>query len=210
MFTPQLLLALLVYIIATATPGPSNFAIAHIAMHRGRKVGLVFAGGIVVGSFSWGLLVASGLTPLIHAHSYALHGLKIFGGLCFLYLGWRCMRVGAPPDPSHRIHQSGAHGLGLFVAAILFHLVNPKAMAVWGSIIAIAVPVGAVAATPYLLVALCLPVAIIIFFGNALLFSQPAVVEKYLVYHLAVNRITGAVFLIVGLKMLLEQAQLAW
>ncbi len=57
-------LALIVYILGIASPGPSNLVIAHTSIYYGRKAGVILALGITVGSFFWGVLVTVGLKPI--------------------------------------------------------------------------------------------------------------------------------------------------
>ena len=206
----DLLFAVIAYIIGTITPGPSNFAITHIAVQHGRKFAVVFAGGIVLGSFCWGILAASGLGALLQTYHHALSLLKIFAGGYFIYLGYKLV-LSTIHTPLNKTSNSPPSvvlvpraGIRLFISAYMFHMINPKALAVWLSIIAIALPIGNTDTPTYLPVALCLPFAITIFFGNALLFSKHSVVEKYLVYYSLINRVAAAMFIIIGGKLLFE------
>lgn len=56
LFSANLLLAYSAYLVATASPCPSNLAIMAIAMNSGRKSALLFALGVVSGSFFWAIL----------------------------------------------------------------------------------------------------------------------------------------------------------
>ena len=80
------------YIVATASPGPSNMAIMAVAMNRGRRAGLAIAAGIVTGSLLWAAIAATGLSSLLATYSDALFVIKIAGGLYLLYLAWKAAR----------------------------------------------------------------------------------------------------------------------
>ena len=82
----MLLVVYAVYVIATASPGPSNVAIMSVAMSRGRLPALALVAGIMTGSLSWALLAAMGISTLLSAYANALVALKIGGGLYLIYL----------------------------------------------------------------------------------------------------------------------------
>ena len=59
-FLDQLLIVYGTYLVATASPGPSNLAIMGTAMRHGRAAGLTLAMGVVCGSMFWAVLAATG------------------------------------------------------------------------------------------------------------------------------------------------------
>ena len=64
-FSANVLLAYSAYFVGTASPGPSNLAIMGIAMNAGRRAALVFALGVISGSFFWALLASLGLSAVL-------------------------------------------------------------------------------------------------------------------------------------------------
>ena len=72
----SILIALFIYVLGIASPGPSNLAIAHASIYAGRKAGVSFALGVTMGSFFWGICAASGLQPLLSQYSNLLYILK--------------------------------------------------------------------------------------------------------------------------------------
>ncbi|MFT5809823.1 MAG: threonine/homoserine/homoserine lactone efflux protein [Rubritalea sp.] len=61
----HILIAFVTYLVATASPGPATIAIMDIAMDKGRKSVLVFASGVLLGSFVWALLAILGVAVLL-------------------------------------------------------------------------------------------------------------------------------------------------
>lgn len=57
-FSHELILIFTPYLVATASPGPSNMAIMGTAMKKGRGAALALAAGVVSGSMVWALLAA--------------------------------------------------------------------------------------------------------------------------------------------------------
>jgi threonine/homoserine/homoserine lactone efflux protein len=166
------------YVLATASPGPSNMAIMSAAMRWGRAAGLTFAAGVICGSLTWAALAASGLSAALAAWAEAIFVIKIVGGLYLLWLAFKSARsawrgptqaqgVAAAPRPS-----AGA----LFRAGALMHLTNPKAILSWLAIMSLIVEGGGDARRLATALVGCCALAILVFGGYALIFSsQPAV-----------------------------------
>ncbi|WP_230940848.1 hypothetical protein [Burkholderia vietnamiensis] len=66
--------AVAVYLIGTAMPGPGNLSIANASLNYGRMPGLATAAGVISGSLCWGVTAAAGVSamllgvPLISVH----------------------------------------------------------------------------------------------------------------------------------------------
>ena len=104
----QLLPVYATYLIATASPGPSNMAIMGVAMSQGRSSALALALGVTTGSMFWAVLAATGISALLASYADALFIIKIAGGLYLLYLAWKAA-VGAHGRAS--IVRSGRRGV---------------------------------------------------------------------------------------------------
>lgn len=88
----NLLLMYSVYIVGTASPGPSNLTIMAVGMDHGRRAAMVLAAGVITGSMFWGLLAGFGLAAVMATWGHALLVLKIVGGLYLLWLAYRAGR----------------------------------------------------------------------------------------------------------------------
>ncbi len=86
----------------------------------------------------------------------------------------------------------------------MMHLLNPKAIAVWIAIIAIALPTEQNTMSIYLPVLLCLPFGIVVFIGYAFIFSNDKVVNKYFNFKKYIDGFIGIIFTIVGCKLLFD------
>lgn len=136
----QLLLVYAAYVIATASPGPSNMAIMGVAMSRGRAPALVLAAGIVTGSLFWAVLAASGISAVLSAFADALFALKIAGGLYLLYLAYKSPRSAlSAKEPQALSVADGSQTdfTALYRRGVLLHLTNPKAILAWIAIMSL-------------------------------------------------------------------------
>ncbi|WP_044418257.1 LysE family translocator [Halarcobacter anaerophilus] len=204
-FSYDLFIAVSIYILGISSPGPSNLAIAHTSIHAGRKAGVFFALGITFGSFFWGVLAASGLKPILTEYGNFLYFLKILGGLYFLYLAYISFSlVLKKEDKRVKTVQNNDSFFKYFISGVMMHLLNPKAIAVWVAIIAVALPINSDSVSVYLPVLVCLPLGIIVFIGYAFMFSTKKVVKKYFDLKRYIDSLVGATFAIVGLKLLFD------
>lgn len=80
------------YVLATASPGPSNMAIMATAMVRGRSPALVLVAGITTGSMTWALLAATGLSAVLATYANAMIIIRILGGAYLLFLAYKSVK----------------------------------------------------------------------------------------------------------------------
>ena len=199
----SIFLALIVYLLGIASPGPSNLAIAHTSIYSGRKAGVFLALGITTGSFFWGFLATSGLQPILNEYANFLYILKILGGVYFLYLAYKSFKFSFDVNSKKTdFTLKAGSNISYFLSGLLMHLLNPKAIAVWIAIIAIALPNNAQNTSIFLPVIVCLPFGILVFVGYAFIFSSKSVVHKYFDFKKYIDRIVGTIFAAVGLKLI--------
>ena len=200
--TTNLVLAYSAYAIGVASPGPSNLAIMGTAMTAGRRPALLMALGVISGSLFWGFLAAFGLSALLAAYAGALVALKLLGGLYLLWLAFKSARSALRPHADILLQGAADHGLRIYTRGALMHLTNPKAIFVWLSIVALAVPVGARTQDALLVVCGCVPIGAAIFCGYALAFSTAAARRGYLAVRRGFEAGLALMFGYAGLRLL--------
>ena len=206
-FSPALTVALTAYTLGVASPGPSNMAIMSTAMSQGRQQALVLALGIVCGSFMWGLAAAFGMSVLMRTYSWAMVTLKILGGLYLLFLAWKAARAAMATHAPHLDVLAGSKSTWrTFGSGLGMHLTNPKAIFVWLSIVALAVPPGASRDHAFKVVASCTLAGASVFLGYALAFSTAAVRIIYSKAHRGLNATLSAAFATAGVRLLLSRS----
>ena len=205
MLSNQVLLAYSVYVVAVASPGPSNLAIMGIAMNQGRRAALQFAAGVGGGSFFWALLAALGLSARLARYAQALGGVKMMGGLYLLWLAYRAacsaLRHTRPAAPVGETRQAGWQ---LYLRGLGLHISNPKAILSWLSIVAIALPGGASPGAALQVVAGCMGLGVLLFGGYALAFSTALARRVYAAVRRWFDAALAALFGTAGTQLLLS------
>lgn len=195
-------LLLLAWAIGGASPGPATLAIASTSMERGRAAGLCVAAGIVVGSASWGIAAALGMSALMLANAWLVEILRYVGAAYLIYLGLKALKSAMSEKPMTAARAKSGDLSAVFVKGLMLHLTNPKAIFGWGAIFAIAVPPGS---SPSDLVQMFLSLFVvsnIVFFGYAMLFSTAAMVRGYQKLRRWFEACFGLLFGLAGLKIL--------
>jgi threonine efflux protein len=204
----NLLLAYSIYLVGTASPGPSNLAIMATAMNFGRRPALVLALGVVSGSTFWGLLAAFGLSAVLATYSSALVALKVLGGLYLLWLAVRSARSAWSSNSALNPTSSNAlkNYSRTYIRGAAMHLTNPKAIFVWISIVSLALPPGAQTKDAMFVVLGCATLAVLVFCGYALVFSTPVARRVYQSMRRWFEGTLAIMFGFAGIRMLLSKA----
>lgn len=200
---PHLALVYSAFIVAVASPGPSNLVVMATAMERGRRAGATLALGVTAGSLTWGILAAIGVTGLIVAHPEALYAVKIVGGLYLLFLAWRsarsAMRVEMPPP------KAAVSGRRAFLRGYLMHLTNPKAILSWTAIIALGLRPDTPPVVLYGIITGCMLISLAINQFYAVLFSTNSMIAGYRRIRRKAEACIAAFFAFASFKLLTSQ-----
>lgn len=198
--------ALPLFALGVASPGPATLAIMNISMRSGRGQGLAFGMGICSGSLFWGTLAALGLATVLAANAKLLMVLKVMGGLYFLWLAFKLLRTAWRAEPLQpKKTQSYKSYVGQYVSGVALHLLNPKAMFVWMAVIAIGLskmqnpnPLTAIGVT-----LVCWSLSVAVFISYAMLFSTDRAIAVYRNSARWIDSFCGAAFVIAGVVILL-------
>ena len=203
----HLLLVYTAYIIAAASPGPSNMRIMGTAMQQGRNAALLLAAGVVTGSVFWGLMAATGISALLTRYAQALIVLKILGGLYLLFLAFKAARgaLTAGGDAA-RFADRPASGIALYRRGLLMHLSNPKSILGWIVLVTLGLGRGASRQDVVLILTGCAVLSVTIFCGYALAFSTPPMVRMYRRARRGIEGVLAAFFGFAGLSLLFSRA----
>ena len=198
---------LAVAVAVTASPGPDNLMVLSVGMSRGRKQGMAFGLGCALGCLSHTLLAALGVSALIAASPLAFTLLKVAGGLYLIWLGFGALRsrggakFGAAALPDESL-------LRLFGKGLLANAINPKVVLFFLSflpqfVVAARGDVAWQTAQLGLLFTLqgCLLFGLLGYFSG----SVGAWINRKPRAGLWLDRIAGAIFVGLGLRMLLAR-----
>ncbi len=200
----HLLIAFVTYFVATASPGPAILAIMSIAMDKGRASALIFASGVLLGSFVWAMLSLFGIAALLAAHAPLLYWLKIFGGLYLLWLSFKSVKkvMNNNKEEDGRLHLGNKK---LFSQGLALHVTNPKAIFTWVAIVTLALPQNAPFSMSLMVVLGCMLIGVFVFGGYAILFSTDKAQKAYSRFGQWFNGILALVFGVAGAKLLSSQ-----
>ncbi|OJY71766.1 MULTISPECIES: LysE family translocator [unclassified Rhizobium] len=208
MIASQLALIYATYVIATASPGPSNMAIMATAMRDGRLPALALAAGVVSGSLFWAILAATGLSAVLAAFAQALFVIKIAGGVYLLYLAFRAGRSALRPKSDFggaNVERATPRYGALYRQGLLMHIGNPKAILSWIAIMSLGFRQDAPAGLFPLIIAGCAILGVIVFGGYALLFSTASMAALYTRLRRSIETVLSVVFATAGLRLLIWQ-----
>jgi threonine/homoserine/homoserine lactone efflux protein len=166
-------------LIGVASPGPSTLAIAGTAMAQGKRRALALATGITLGSLTWSVAAAAGLSALMLANLWAVEVLRYLGAAYLLFLALKSLRSACSPGAVKASAVGGTTLKGAVARGLALHLTNPKAIFFFGSLYAIGVPQGA---SPAMLLTVITAVGLqsaLVFHLYAVLFSHPRVMTAY-------------------------------
>ncbi|AOE61388.1 LysE family translocator [Pseudomonas corrugata] len=195
------------YILAAASPGPSNMEIMGVAMRDGRSHALVLASGVMTGSLFWAFLAATGISALLAACAQALFVIKVVGGVYLLYLA---MRAGKAAMAS--THESAGAVVGrearrylpLYRQGVVMHIGNPKAIMSWMAIMSLGLREDAPVGTLPAIIGGCALLGVIIFGGYAIVFSTARMIAGYTRLRRWIQGLFCALFALAGLKLLVS------
>ncbi len=112
------------------SPGPATLSLAGIGTAFGFRMGLPYLAGIVLGTISVLLLVATGVTAIMLAQPVLVGALTIIAVGYILYLAWKIVTA---PVGTGSVQTTGAPDL---MSGIILAIANPKAFAAIGAVYA--------------------------------------------------------------------------
>lgn len=193
------------YVVATASPGPSNMAIMTTAMREGRLPALVLAAGVITGSLFWAVLAATGMSAMLASSVEWLFAIRIAGGVYLLYLAFRTGRSAFHPKPRlvgmHAKMASISYS-ALYRQGIMMHVSNPKAALAWIAIMSLGLGINAPYGTLVATIGGCSILGVIVFGGYAIIFSTDRMVALYACLRRWIEGAISGFFAAAGWKLL--------
>jgi threonine efflux protein len=191
------------YLVATISPGPANLAIMSTSMSEGRKPGLLLAFGVIMGSLTWGILAAIGLSSLLSSFAWLMTALRIVGGLYLLWLAYKSLKsaLGSQRPKAMRTGKDNSN-IQYFLLGLGIHLTNPKSIFAWLSIIAIGIKPDAPTSISFIIVGGCTLLGVFVFCGYALAFSTQKMITLYQSFRRWIEGTAALIFGFASFKLL--------
>lgn len=203
----QLLMVYMAYVIATASPGPSNMAIMGMAMSQGRGSALLLAFGVITGSLFWAVMAATGISAILATYANALFVIKIAGGLYLLYLAYKAVKSALSAKmPSSVVARLPANKWQIYRRGLLLHLTNPKAVLAWIAIMSLGLRPDSPTTTLLAIVLGCAMLSVVVFGGYAIVFSTAPMIRSYLKARRWIEGVLAIAFGYAGIRLLLAKA----
>ncbi|MGV9799827.1 LysE family translocator [Mycobacterium sp. NPDC003449] len=124
--------------IGAISPGPSFVMVAQTSLSTTPRNGRIAALGIGAGGLVFAVAATAGLGAVIAYAGPLFLALKIAGGAYLIYLGIRMWQASNHPQPAAGTPTTPS--TRTFATALLTQLSNPKAIVVYGSVFASALP----------------------------------------------------------------------
>jgi len=141
-----------VYLLATASPGPAITAVLARVLSRGSNGVGYFVAGFVVGDLVWFTFAATGMAALAQTAHTAFLVVKYVGATYLLYLAYRLWTAPAKPlddDAERAAQQNPAQ---LFLGSLTLTMGNPKVMVFFLAILPTVVDLGRLTMVDFLTV----------------------------------------------------------
>jgi len=132
---------LAIWLLAVVSPGPAFLVLSQLAAGRSRAAALGAALGIAVGAAIFASLTLWGLAVVVTQIAWLGTALRICGAVYLVYLGLSLFNAASPADAAEaRPARANEDALAGFRTGLLTALTNPKAIAFFLSLFAVAVP----------------------------------------------------------------------
>jgi threonine/homoserine/homoserine lactone efflux protein len=207
--TQSLLAFLGISVLVIVTPGPDTAMTVRNALLGGRAGGLATALGVAAGQAIWALATSAGIVALLVASEPVFDAVKLVGAGYLVWLGghalWSALRPGCaealPSPPPRRLAPAAA-----FRQGVISDLGNPKMAVFFSSLLPQFVPAGDAMFAGLVLLGLTFAVMTLAWLAlYAIVIARAGDVLRRPRVRRAVEGVTGAVLIALGLRLAAEQ-----
>lgn len=200
---PHLAGLLAIWMLAVASPGPAFLVVSQLAAGRSRAAGLGAALGITTMAIVFAALTLWGLGVLVAEIAWLGTGLRIAGAVYLVYLGLVIFHAAASAGGEAAAAEAPlaadfASGLRI---GLLTGASNPKAIAFFLSLFAVALPPDLTAGDKGVLLACGFVIELGWYVFVALALSTGALRRAYRAARRPIDRVLGAALLLLGVRL---------
>ena len=200
---PHLAGLLAIWMLAVVSPGPAFLVVSQLAAGRSRAAGLGAAIGITTMAITFAALTLWGLGVLVTEIAWLGTALRIAGAVYLVYLGLSLFQAAASQGaeaPAVEMPAGADFAAGLRIG-LLTGASNPKAIAFFLSLFAVALPPDLAAGDKGVLLACGFVIELGWYVFVALALSTGALRRAYRAVRKPVDRILGAALLLLGVRL---------
>ncbi|MEM8648236.1 MAG: LysE family translocator [Pseudomonadota bacterium] len=142
LYLPGFIAAYSILVVGASSPGPAVAMLLGIASSQGRSAALVTCLGIALGSATLNVLTLMGVGLLISQAAWAMTLLRILGAGYLAYLAYGAFRKASAPPVVQELVMESLNAGRAFAKGYALQITNPKAIAFWLAISALAATDG--------------------------------------------------------------------
>jgi threonine/homoserine/homoserine lactone efflux protein len=191
-----------IFIPALILPGPDFIGVVRSSMTRGAAGGLRTTIGVSMGLGFYATLSLLGLSAVLVEYQWLTWVVRVLGSAYLIYLGVGLLRAHAP-QLSDGTPQPVVTG-NAFIFGFLVTLTNPKAIVLFASVFATSVTGDTPSWLMALMIGLVVLSALVWYSIVALFMSSAPVMRRFQHARHWIERVAGACFIAIGLRILAD------
>ena len=194
---------LAIWLLAVVSPGPAFLVLSQLAAGRSRAAGLGAALGIALGAILFAALTMWGMGVLVTRIAWLGTVLRIAGAIYLVYLGLMLFHGASQPAAAAAPVDAprGRDALAGLRIGLLTALTNPKAIAFFLSLFAVALPPDLPLAAKLTLLAAGFSIELGWYVLVAFALSTGWLRTRYARMRTTIDRVLGAVLLLLGVRL---------
>jgi RhtB (resistance to homoserine/threonine) family protein len=198
-----------VHFLAVMSPGPSFLVTARTAVARSRGDGIKVALGLGAGTIVWSVAALLGLNVLFRQFHWLFTAMKVAGALFLLWIAVQIVRHAADSIAMTERTEDEERGHWPVLQGFLTQVSNPKVVVFFGSIFLAMLPSDLPGWMAVALIAIVTMNEIVWYSLVSLFFGSSPVRRFYLVAKRWIDRVTGALLGLLGLRLLWQAGETA-
>ncbi|APV49902.1 hypothetical protein BWI17_09530 [Betaproteobacteria bacterium GR16-43] len=193
---------LAIWLLAVVSPGPAFLVLSQLAAGRSRAAALGAALGIALGAALFATLTLWGLAVVVTQIAWLGTALRLAGAVYLVYLGLALFQSSSAETPAApQSHRGGADFVDGLRIGSLTAITNPKAIAFFLSLFAVAVPPSLTVSGKLALLAAGFSIEIGWYVAVALVLSTGRLRAVYARARKGIERFLGAALVLLGVRM---------
>jgi threonine efflux protein len=193
---------LAIWLLAVVSPGPAFLVLSQLAVGRSRAAALGAAVGIASGAMLFAALTLWGMGVLITQIAWLGTALRIAGAIYLVYLGLSLFHSASQAATSQPVRSASAgDALAGLRIGLVTAMTNPKAIAFFLSLFAVALPPALPLAGKLTLLAAGCVIELGWYVLVALALSTGRLRALYAKARITIDRVLGAVLLLLGVRL---------
>jgi threonine/homoserine/homoserine lactone efflux protein len=198
---PELASVLAIWLLAVVSPGPAFLVMSQAAMGRSRPAAIGTAFGITTGAMLYAALTLWGFTAVVMQIAWLGTALRVAGAVYLVYLGLMLFQsAAAAPAPGELEAERGGNARSGYRVGLLTALTNPKAIAFFLSLFAVALPPEMPGAAKWILLLAGFFIEIGWYLLVAFVLSSGGPRRLYARARATLDRVLGAGLLLLGVR----------